>query len=412
MDTDSGDVDRVVSILRESLPDTRPPTILQLVPTLNEGGVERGTIDIAGAIVRAGGRALVASEGGRLEARLAQAGGRLIRLPMASKNPLRIRQNARKLEALIADEGIDLIHARSRAPAWSGYLAATRTKTPFVTTYHGTYNEGFPLKRKYNGVMALGRPTIAVSAFIAEHIAARHPIAAKDVVTIPRGTDMAVFNADAVPPVRLIQLAQAWGGESEDRPIFLLPGRLTRWKGQAVFVDACARLRAKRGPSFLGVMVGGVPDGSKFADELEEQARDGGCADCVKMVGSCADMPAAYLLSSAVISASTDPEAFGRVAVEAQAMGRAVIASDHGGSRETVEHSVTGVLVPPGDAQALFEAMDAFLDLEEDVREQLGIRARRRVQELFSVEQMIEKTLKVYEQASGRRFPGRRAPVA
>lgn len=398
-------MDRVISTLRDSLPDTRSLTILQLVPTLNEGGVERGTIDIAGAIVRAGGRALVVSEGGRLEPRLAQAGGTLIKMPVASKNPLRIRQNARKLQELIVRERVDLIHARSRAPAWSGYFAATRAKIPFVTTYHGTYNEGgLPFKRKYNGVMALGRPTIAVSDFIAKHIAERHPIEAKDIVTIPRGTDMAMFSADAVPPARLIQLAQAWGGESEERPIFLLPGRLTRWKGQAVFVDACARLRQKRGPSFLGVMVGGAPTGSKFADELEEQAREAGCGDCVKMVGSCADMPAAYLLSSAVISASTDPEAFGRVAVEAQAMGRAVIASDHGGSRETVEHGVTGLLVAPGDAAALADAMDAFLDLDDDIRESLGAKARLRVTKRFSVEQMITKTLGVYERATGKRF--------
>ncbi len=396
--------DTTLELTQSAPADKRSPTILQLVPQLNEGGVERGAIEVAAAIVQAGGRALVASDGGRMAAKLRHVGGELITLPMHSKNPLTMRRTATQLMTLIKDERVDIVHARSRAPAWVGYMATKRTGTPFVTTYHGAYNENFPLKRLYNAVMAKGRPTIAVSAFIADLIEARHGTADTDIVTIHRGADLNSFDPDLVKPERLAQLVQKWGLLDETRPVFLLPGRLTRWKGQAVFVEACAILRERRGPDFLGIMVGGAPPDSGFPDELEAMGVEKGCSDCIKMVGSCADMPAAYLLSGCVISASTDPEAFGRVAVEAQAMGRPVIATNHGGARETVDDGVTGALVPPGDPQALAEAMDAFLHLDAGTCGQINLKARARVAAHFSTRRMTDATLKVYERVSGRLF--------
>ena len=386
-------------------PDGKVPTILQLVPRLDEGGVERGTLEIAAAIVKAGGRAMVASAGGRLASRLTGVGAEFIEMPVQTKNVFAMRRNARRIAELVRDEKIDLIHARSRAPAWSGYWASRRTGAAFVTTYHGTYNEGFPFKRSYNSVMAKGSPTIAVSDFIAQVIRDRHGLPDYRIVTIPRGADLSIFDPDAVTGVRIAQLAERWGLTDETRSVFLLPGRLTRWKGQEVFVDACAILREKRGPDFLGLMVGGAPEESTFPDELEKRALRNGCGDVVKITGSCNDMPAAYLLAGCAISASTDPEAFGRVAVESQAMGRPVIATNHGGARETVDDGITGALVEPGNAAKLAEAMNAFLDLDQDLRDRIARLARLRVQRYFSVTRMQSATLRVYEQATGLRFP-------
>lgn len=393
-------------LLLSDLADKRP-VILQLVPRLDEGGVERGTLEIASAIVQAGGRAIVASAGGRLASRLTSIGGEFVEMPVQTKNVLSMRRNARRIADLVNSEKIDLIHARSRAPAWSGYWASRRTGAAFVTTYHGSYNEDFPLKRRYNAVMAKGNPTIAVSDFIAQMIRERHGLLDDRIMTIPRGADLSVFDPQAMKGERIAQLADRWGLTDETRPILLLPGRLTRWKGQEVFIDACALLREKRGPDFLGLMIGGAPDGSSYPDDLEKRAREKGCTDVIKIAGSCNDMPAAYRLAGCAVSASTDPEAFGRVAVEAQAMGRPIIATNHGGSRETVDDGITGALVEPGNAAKMAEAMDAFLELDEATCDRIGKLARLRVQRLFSTARMQASTLDVYERATGLVFPAR-----
>lgn len=393
--------------LSRPAPPGKRPVILQLVPRLDEGGVERGTLEIAAAIVAAGGRALVASAGGRLSSRLTALGGEFVEMPVDTKNLLAMRRNARRIAELIDDEGIDLVHARSRAPAWSGYWATRRTGAAFVTTYHGAYNEDFPFKRRYNAVMARGNPTIAVSEFIAATIRERHGLPPERIVTIPRGADLALFDPAATSGERIAQLADKWGLTDETRPVFLLPGRLTRWKGQEVFIDACAILREKRGPDFLGLMVGGAPDDSPYPDELDRRATAKGCGDVIKIAGSCSDMPAAYRLAGCAISASTDPEAFGRVAVEAQAMGRPVIATNHGGARETVDDGITGALVEPDNPARLAEAMDAFLELDEDLCARIAKLARLRVQRHFSTARMQAATLDVYERATGLAFPGR-----
>ncbi|MEM1316576.1 MAG: glycosyltransferase, partial [Pseudomonadota bacterium] len=246
-------------------------TVLQLVPSLDSGGVERGCVDIARALAAAGARPLVASKGGRMESALGRAGGELIRMRIGAKAPWRIRANAKALAALVRAEGVDVIHARSRAPAWAGWFAAQETGAAFVTTWHGTYSENLPFKRRWNGVMARGRPVIAVSDFIAELIARRHPEA--EVVTIPRGVDLAAFDEAAVSGERTAGLAERWGLIESPRPVVMLPGRLTRWKGQEHFIDAAAALRAIRGAEdFTFLMVGGDLDGD-YARGLERRIR-------------------------------------------------------------------------------------------------------------------------------------------
>ncbi|MEM9043868.1 MAG: glycosyltransferase family 4 protein [Pseudomonadota bacterium] len=385
--------------------EVRPLTVMQLVPRLDSGGVERGTIEMVDAIVSAGGRALVATAGGTQSIRVSQAGGELVLLDMATKNPYTIWRNASRLSELIEEQGIDVVHARSRAPAWSGYLATRQSGKPFVTTYHGTYSEGLPFKRLYNSVMARGRPVIAISEFIRKLVLERHKVSDEDIVVIPRGADINVFTEDAVGNERVVKLMERWNLLDDTRPVIMLPARLTRWKGAESVIDAAARLKgAIGGESFLVLIVGDDLSGGEFARELDNRIQALDVQDCVHCVGGTTDMAAAYKLAAVVISASIEPEAFGRVIVEAQAMGRPVIATDHGGARETVIHGESGWLYPPGDPEALSDAMGLAIGLEASERAHMGMAARVRVHSQYTVTQMQRSTLDVYEAASGRTF--------
>jgi glycosyltransferase involved in cell wall biosynthesis len=256
--------------------------------------------------------------------------------------------------------------------------------------------------------MARGKPVIAVSQFIAEMVAERHGVDSSGIVTIPRGADLSVFDRDKVHTERIGELVTSWNLADEVRPIFMLPGRLTRWKGQEVFVDACKIVRERRGPdAFLGLIVGDAKPGSDYVRSLDRRIAASGSGDSIRIVGSCNDMAAAYRLASCVVSASTDPEAFGRVAVEAQAMGCPVIATNHGGGRETVEDDVTGILVEPGNAEAMANAMEEILDLSEEERSWVFDAATARVAEHFSTERMQQATLDVYESVLGSSFARR-----
>lgn len=377
--------------------------MLQVVPRLDTGGVERGTLEIAEAICAAGGRALVATSGGQLEFRIARAGGEIFPMNVDSKNPATMWQNGRLMRRLIREERVDIVHARSRAPAWSAYWATRWTGTPFVTTYHGVYKEDFPLKRFYNSVMARGRPVIAISDFVRDLIAERHRVAGGHIVTIPRGADVQVFSEEAVGNERAVKLAEGWGLVEDPRAIVLMPGRLTRWKGAESLIDAAARLKELRGPDFAVLLVGD-DYGSGFRTTLRKRIEATRTGDVVYLVGECQDMPAAYKLSSVVVSASTEPEAFGRVMVEAQAMSRPVIATAHGGARETVAHGESGWLYPPGDSEALAATIHQALNMDPSARAHMGLAGRARVHARYTTAAMQRATLDLYERVAGRTF--------
>jgi glycosyltransferase involved in cell wall biosynthesis len=369
-------------------------TVLQVLPSLVTGGVERGTVEITRAVAEAGGVALVASAGGRMVSAVERAGGRHITLPLASKLPLTIWRNAARLAALILAERVAIVHARSRAPAWSAWLACRRTGAHFVTTYHGAYGEDLPFKRRYNSVMAKGERVIAASRFIAGLIAARHGVDPAQIRLIPRGVDPAVFDPGAVSADRIARVADAWC-LPDGASVVLLPGRLTSWKGQRVLIAAVARL-ARR--DVCCVLVGSDQGRSRYAAGLIRQAQALGIADRLRLAGECDDMPAALMLADVVVHASTQPEAFGRVVIEAQAMGRPVIAADLGAPVETVEQGVTGWRVPPGDAGALAAAIERALALPSDARAELGARARDAVLRGYTVAAMQAATLAVYDE--------------
>ncbi|MCX7378434.1 MAG: glycosyltransferase family 4 protein [Alphaproteobacteria bacterium] len=378
-------------------PASRYPTVLQVLPALETGGVERGTLEVASAIHAAGGRAMVASAGGRLVPNLLRLGADHVTLPLASRDPWRIWRNAALLEEVIRSEKVDIVHARSRAPAWAAWLAAKRTRVPFVTTYHGTYSEGFPGKRWYNSVMARGTLVIAISGFIAELIQQRHGVPPARIRMIPRGVDVSQFEPAKVNGDRVPRLARAWRVE-DGQPIILLPGRLTRWKGQGVLIQALARLRNTEA---VVVLAGSDQGRLAYAEELAALARRLRVEHRVRIVGNVDDMPAALKLSDIVVNASTQPEAFGRVVIEGQAMARPVIATDHGGAVETVAHGVTGWRVRPNDPDELAGMLDQVLSQPLATRLDMGEQARAMVHARFTTAAMQAATLDVYREVLG-----------
>lgn len=384
--------------------EERPPSVLQVLPALVTGGVERGTVDMAAALVDAGWRSFVCSAGGPMVREIERAGAEHITLPLDSKNPFVMRANTKRLCEIIEAHGIDIVHARSRAPAWSARAAAERTGAAFVTTFHGTYNSQSFLKRRYNGIMTKGERVIAISDFIARHMQSTYRVDPSIIRVIHRGVDTSIFNPLAVSQERMIALAKEWR-LADGVPVIMLPGRLTRWKGQEVLIDALAKLGRD---DIRCVLVGGDQGRESYRRELERRIARHGVEHIVQLVGDCRDMPTAYILSNIVVSASTDPEAFGRVAAEAQALGKPVIATDHGGARETVDDGQTGWLVPPGDVDALAAALDLALNMTEEERDAMSRRAMSRVRENFSRKQMCAQTLEVYSEvlaAHGRAAP-------
>ncbi len=370
-----------------------PPTVLQVLPALQSGGVERGTVEITQAIAAAGGCALVASSGGALVARVERAGGTHVRLPLASKNPVTIWLNSRRLIRLIRRHGVDIVHARSRAPAWSAWLACRRTGAHFVTTWHGSYGENLPLKRRYNAVMARGELVIAISHHIAAELTRRHAVPPERVRVIPRGVDPVMFDPAAVVGDRLIRLAAQWR-LLDGQFVVLLAARLTRWKGQTVAIQALARMRER---NVCLILAGDDQGRTRYVAELLRLAVSLGVGDRVRLVGDCADMQAALKLADVALNVSTTPEGFGRTVIEAQAMGTVLVASAHGGAAETVEHGVTGFLVAPGDAAGLAEMLDYTLSLPEADRLAIGAAARLSVSTSYTTAAMQAATLAVYD---------------
>jgi glycosyltransferase involved in cell wall biosynthesis len=372
------------------------PAILQIVPNLDTGGAERTTIDIAGALARAGFLPLVATKGGRMLDELRAAGGEWIAMPVDAKSPQTLAANVLRLRSLIRRRNIRLVHARSRAPAWSAFWAARLATVPFVTTYHGAYNAHSGLKRFYNSVMARGDAVIANSEWTAAHIGREYRFRPKRLAVIPRGVDFRRFDPAEVSAEQIRALRASWDVQPGEA-LVLLPGRLTRWKGQTVFIDALARLKHVHALSRVRAVLAGDSQGrSGYESELRQLIEINALNGVAAIVGHVGDMPAAYLAADIVVSASTDPEAFGRVAAEAGAMGRPVIATNHGGAREIVLPGRSGLLVAPGDAGELAAALRTLLEASDGERAAMGATARAHIAEHYTVERMCADTLTLY----------------
>nr|WP_320115677.1 glycosyltransferase family 4 protein [uncultured Desulfuromonas sp.] len=366
--------------------------ILQVTAALQQGGVERGTVEMAAFIVAQGAHSLVASQGGRLVRELEAHGTRHIQLPLARRTPWSIVYCAFKLCRLIQQEKISLVHARSRAPAWAAYLACRWTGVPFLTTFHGTHRIQNRLKKFYNSIMVRGRRVIAISEFIKAHIMTHYGVDEARIDVAPRGYDPAVFNPQRVDETRIDQLRNSLGLTGE-APVISLPGRLTRWKGQVVLLEALNQIKDL---AWHVLFIGGEDKKTAYLHELQQLAMRYQIADRVHFVGDQTDIALYYQVSDLVVSASTEPEAFGRVAVEAQAMGCPVVASAHGGALETVRDGETGWLFTPGNADDLAATLRRVLTGNDDLRA-VGERGRQWVAQRYTIDRMCQAEWDCYE---------------
>ena len=376
--------------------EQKTPVILQILPRLETGGVERGTLEIASALKEAGWTSIVVSGGGRMVHDLERTGTQHITLPVYSKNYLTMRKNAKLLAKIITEKKVDIVHARSRAPAWSAKWACEMTGVPLLTTFHGAYNIGpFKLKKRYNKVMTDGVLTIAVSNFIKKHILDNYEGVEPDKIrVIHRGADVDRFDVSKVSQERIIALSKKWR-LPEDLPVIMLPGRLTRWKGQLVLLEALSKMKNKE---LRCLFVGSDQGRKRYRRELERKAKKLNLTGIVHFVDHCSEMDVAYMLCDIVVSASTDPEAFGRVVPEAQAMGRIVIGPNHGGATETIRDGETGFLFEPGNADDLAAKLDAVLSMNPEDKKRMAQNAVKSVREEFSKALMCTKTLDVYRE--------------
>lgn len=371
------------------------PVILQVLPRLESGGVERGTVEITAAIREAGMKPLVASAGGALIAHITHAGGEHITLPLERKNPFIIRQNAWRLYRLIKSRNVSLIHARSRAPAWAAYYAAKWARIPFITTFHGIYGTESNVKKRYNSIMVKGARVIAVSEFVREHILSTYAVDPAIIRTIPRGVDFALFDETRLIPDRIQQLTKSWGLFDNFSPVIFCPGRISRIKGQHVLIEALATLPDL---PYLCIIAGSDIGHEDYREELQDLIRERGLESKVHIASSTHFMAEAYTLSNLVVVPSVQAESFGRIAIEAQAMGRAVIATDHGGARETIFNNETGYLVPPGDVEMMAAAIRFALGRDAQTTQAMADYARAHVRAHFSSQRMKADTVAVYRE--------------
>lgn len=377
---------------RNFVEGTRAPIIMQILPALNSGGVEQGVIDINAAIVRAGGHSIVVSSGGKRVKEIGQAGGMHITLPVHSKNPFVIAANVARLRKIIRDYNVDVVHACSRAPAWSAARAVCGTAAKYVTSCHAAHKVTGVLKRLYNSSITRGERVIAVSHFLADYLEENYKVPPEKIRVVHRGLAIENFHPNSVTPERLIKLAQQWR-VPDGASVVMLAGRLSRIKGHMFLIDAIQKLVQK---DVFCLFVGSDIGNERYRKELEVYIDSCGMAGSVRIVTGCDDMPAAYMLATVVVAPSLVPEGFGRIAIEAQAMGRPVIATDHGGSRETILRDTTGWLVTPGDVQGLSNALHDAMSLDARQRAVLATRAMGHVIQHFTNEQMCAGTLDVY----------------
>lgn len=360
--------------------------ILQILPALDAGGVERTTVDVTEALIEKGHTAHVLSAGGRMEEEILALGGHLHNASIGSKNILSLIPRIFLILKLIKTYDINIIHARSRAPAWPAFFAAKISRTKFVTTYHGIYNSKSRLKTFYNSIMTKADAIIANSEFTRAHIINTHGIKADQITSIPRGVDMKLFDPMKVSQDMIDDQRAKWG--NKDDKFIVLPGRLTRWKGQLDAIDALAHLPK----NCLLILVGDAQGREGYVNEIKTKITALSLKDRVIIEGHRTDIPLILSSADVVLSASNEPEAFGRVAIEAQAMSRPIVATALGGALETVDSRKTGWLVEAKNSPAMAQAIKRALAWPQYD----GAQARSRIARYFSRKSLQVKTLKVY----------------
>ena len=374
--------------------------VLQVIPKLGYGGAETGCYDIAHYLPENNCKSFIVTSGGDLLKFVDKKKVKIIRLPVQSKNPLLIFINSIALIGIILLNNISIVHARSRAPAWSCLLATKITGRKFVTTFHGTYNFNNSFKKFYNSVMVRSDLIIAGSNFIFSHIKENYSQYIDDkkkLLVIFRGINVDYFDSTTILESDEKKLLRNWGIE-KDKKILLLPGRLTSWKGQEVFIEAINLVNIELGYEAFYVVILGNDQGRELYKKklirLSEQYR---MRKQIRFIDHCKNMALAYKVSDIIVSASIEPEAFGRVAVEAQSMEKPIIASNIGGSNETIANNKTGILFDAGSAEALSKKILEVLQLDETTLKLMGNEGRKNVVKKFNVEKMCFSTYSEYK---------------
>jgi len=374
--------------------------VLQVIPKLGYGGAETGCYDIAHYLPENDCGSFIVTSGGELLKFIDKKKVKIIKLPVHSKNPLIIFINFLALVAIILVKNISIVHARSRAPAWSCLLAAKITGRKFVTTFHGTYNFNNKIKKFYNSVMVRSDLIIAGSNFIFSHIKdnyTKYLNAKKKLLVIFRGINVDYFDPTTKLDSDEKKLLKKWQIE-KDKKIILLPGRLTGWKGQEVFIEAINLVNIELGyEAFYAVILGSDQGRDLYKKKLIRITEQHRLNNQVKFIDHCNDMALAYKVSDIVISASIEPEAFGRVAVEAQSMEKPIIASDIGGSNETIIDEKTGFLFESGNPKSLSQKILKTISMDEMSLKSIGIEGRKNIIQKFNVEKMCFSTYSEYK---------------
>jgi glycosyltransferase involved in cell wall biosynthesis len=374
--------------------------VLQVIPKLGYGGAETGCYDIAHYLPENDCGSFIVTSGGELLKFIDKKKVKIIKLPVHSKNPLIIFINFLALVAIILVKNISIVHARSRAPAWSCLLAAKITGRKFVTTFHGTYNFNNKIKKFYNSVMVRSDLIIAGSNFIFSHIKdnyTKYLNAKKKLLVIFRGINIDYFDPTTKLDSDEKKLLKKWQIE-KDKKIILLPGRLTGWKGQEVFIEAIKLVNIELGyEAFYAVILGSDQGRDLYKKKLIRITEQHRLNNQVKFIDHCNDMALAYKVSDIVISASIEPEAFGRVAVEAQSMEKPIIASDIGGSNETIIDEKTGFLFESNNAKSLSKKILKVLSMDETLLQSIGKEGRKNIIQKFNVEKMCFSTYSEYK---------------
>ena len=373
----------------------KTPVVLQVLPEMNHGGVEMGTVEIASGLQEVGIKNFVASAGGRMVYDLQKLKVQHFELPLKTKNPFKLWLNSKKLEKIIKENGINIVHARSRAPAWSAYWAAKRAKVTFLTTFHGTYGLGpWGIKKFYNRVMTYGKLVIAISTHIKNHLIKEYKVPEEKIRLVHRCVNIDNFAPEKVTQERIIKALQD-NHIPEDKPIISLIGRVTRWKGQHLLIEALSKVKAQ---DFYCLIVGSDQGRVHYTEELKRLVSKYKLDAKVQFIDHSFDIPAILMLSDVVLSTAIEPEAFGRAAIEGQAMGKIVLASNIGGSLDNTIDGVTGKLFESNNAESLAQAIDWALALSPKEKEKISKAAIQNVKEHFTKQIMCDKTIAVYRE--------------
>ena len=374
--------------------------VLQVIPKLGYGGAETGCFDIAHYLFENNCSSFLITNGGPLTKFINKKKVKYIRLPVNSKNPIIMLLNTILISVIVFFYNIDIIHARSRAPAWSCFLASRITRKKFVTTFHGTYNFKSKIKKFYNSIMLRSDLIIAGSNFIFSHIKENYKEYlnnSKKFLVIFRGINIDYFDASTTFTEDEDKLFKSWNLEVEKKTI-LLPGRITEWKGHEMFIEAMNKINIQLGhKSFKAVILGSDQGRDLYKKKLIRLVEQYRMNDQIKFVDHCENMPLAYKISDLIVSTSIEPEAFGRIAVEAQSMEKPIIASNLGGSKETIVNNKTGILFDAGDSDDLSKKIIEFFNFDKSTIEQMGKEGRKNVSAKFNVEKMCFSTYSEYK---------------